>query len=363
MRGHKKEQESIFSLRTPGDRVPKDHPLRRVKDIADGALRALSPTFEKMYSKLGRPSIPPEQLLKASLLMAFYTVRSERLFCEQLDYNLLFRWFLDMGIEDSSFDHSTFSQNRERLLEHDVARQFFFAVMGQAQDAGLMSNEHFTVDGSLIEAWASVKSFRRKDEKEGDRPPPDDRGNPTMNFHGEKRSNATHESKTDPEAKLARKGDNREARLSYSLNGLMENRNGLLVDLAILPADGYAERDAALMMLEGSVPGSHRITVGGDKGYDTKDFIADCRELNVTPHIAQTTDHRRGTNIDGRTTSWPGYLVSQRTRKRIEEIWGWMKTVGNFRKTRFKGTQRTELAAYLVGAAYNLLRMARLVTA
>jgi len=362
MRGRKKQQDTLLSLRTPGDRVPKDHPLRRVKDMADAALKALSPTLGKMYSERGRPSIPPEQLLKATLLMAFYTVRSERLFCEQLDYNLLFRWFLDMGIEDASFDHSTFSQNRERLLEHDVARQFFMAVMAQAQSAGLTSNEHFTVDGSLIDAWASVKSFRRKDEKD-EKSPPDDKGNPTVNFHGQKRSNATHESKTDPEAKLARKGQGKEARLSYSLNGLMENRNGLLVDLAVLPADGYAERDAATMMLEGSLPGSHRITVGTDKGFDTQDFVEDCRRLNVTPHVAQTTDVHRHSAIDARTTSWPGYLVSQRLRKRIEEIWGWMKTVGGFRRTRFKGRQRTELAADLVGAAYNLSRMAKLIAA
>ena len=362
MRGRKKQQDTLFSLRTPGDRVPKDHPLRRVKDMADAALKALSPTFERMYSGRGRPSIPPEQLLKATVLMAFYTVRSERLFCEQLDYNLLFRWFLDMGIEDASFDHSTFSQNRERLLEHDVARQFFMAVMAQAQSAGLTSNEHFTVDGSLIDAWASVKSFRPK-EKKDDEAPADDKGNPTVNFRGEKRSNATHESKTDREAKLARKGPGKEARLSYSLNGLMENRNGLLVDLAILPADAYAERDAATMMLEGSVPGSRRITVAADKGFDTQDFIEDCRRLNVTPHVAQTTDSHRRSAIDARTTSWPGYLVSQRVRQRIEEIWGWMKTVGGFRRTRFKGRQRTELAAYFVGAAYNLIRMARLIAA
>lgn len=361
MRGRKKQQETLFSLKTPGERVPKDHPLRRVKDMADAALAALSATFDKMYSGMGRPSIPPEQLLKSSLLMAFYTVRSERLFCEQLDYNLLFRWFLDMGIEDASFDHSTFSQNRERLLEHDVARQFFITVMSQAQSAGLTSNEHFSVDGSLIDAWASVKSFRRRDDD--DETPPDDKGNPTVNFHGDKRSNATHESKTDPEAKLARKGVGKEARLSYSLNGLMENRNGLLVDLIVLPADGYAERDGALAMLEGSVPGSHRLTLGADKGYDTKDFIADCRALNVTPHVAQTSDSRRRSAIDRRTTNWDGYALSQRVRKRIEEIWGWMKTVGGFRKTRFKGRQRTELAAYLVGAAYNLMRMARLTAA
>lgn len=362
MRGRKRQQETIFSLRTPGDRVPKDHPLRRVKEMADAALRTLSPSFEKMYSNLGRPSIPPEQLLKASLLMAFHTVRSERLFCEQLDYNLLFRWFLDMGIDDPSFDQSTFSQNRERLLEHDIARQFFMAVMSQAESAGLTSNEHFSVDGSLIEAWASMKSFRRKEENKDDSPP-DDKGNPTVNFHGEKRSNETHESKTDPEAKLMRKGEGKEARLSYSLNGLMENRNGLLTDLTVLPANGYAERDAATMMLEGSVPGSHRITVGGDKAFDTKDFVNDCRQLNVTPHVAQNSDARRKSAIDARTTTWPGYAVSQRTRKRVEEIWGWMKTVGGFRRTRFRGRERTELAAYLVGAAYNLIRIAKLVEA
>ena len=363
MRGSKKQQTTLFSLRTPGDRVPKDHPLRRVKDMADAALAALSPTFDQMYSRMGRPSIPPEQLLKASLLMAFYTVRSERLFCEQLDYNLLFRWFLDLGIEDASFDHSTFSQNRERLLEHDVARQFFMAVMSQAQSAGLTSNEHFSVDGSLIDAWASVKSFRPRDEDDDRRPPPDDKGNPTVDFRGEKRRNETHESRTDPEAKLARKGPGKEARLSYSLNGLMENRNGLLVDLRVLPADGYAERDAALMMLKDSVPGERRVTLGADKGYDTKDFVEDCRHLAVTPHVAQNIQPRRTSAIDARTVRHRGYLASQRVRKRIEEIWGWMKTVGGFRRTRFRGQQRTELAAYLVGAAYNLLRMARLTAA
>jgi transposase len=363
MRGRSKQQSTMFSLRTPGDRVPADHPLRRVKDMADAALAALSPVFDEMYSDTGRPSIPPEQLLKSCLLMAFHSVRSERLFCEQLDYNLLFRWFLDMGIEDPSFDHSTFSQNRDRLLEHDVARRFFMVVMSQAQSAGLTSNEHFSVDGSLIDAWASLKSFRPKDEKDDERKPPDDKGNPTVNFHGEKRSNKTHASKTDPDAKLARKGDNKEARLAYSLNGVMENRNGLLVDLAVLPADGFAERDAAVMMFEGQKSRSSRATVGADKAYDTTDFVGDCRRLGITPHVAQTSDKRRRSALDRRTTRANGYAVSQRERKRIEEIWGWMKTVGGFRKTRFKGRERTELAAYFVGAAYNLLRMASLAAA
>ncbi|RKH09519.1 IS5 family transposase [Corallococcus sp. CA047B] len=363
MRGRPKQQTTLFSLRTPGDRVPAGHPLRRVKDMADAALAALSPTFDEMYSGTGRPSIPPEQLLKSCLLMAFYSVRSERLFCEQLDYNLLFRWFLDMGMEDASFDHSTFSQNRDRLLEHDVARRFFMAVMNQAQSAGLTSNEHFSMDGSLIKAWASLKSFRPKDEKDDKREPPDDKGNPTVNFHGQKRGNTTHVSKTDPEARLARKGDGKEAWLAYSLNGVMENRNGLLVDLAVMPADGFAERDAAVMMLEGLKSRNERSSVGADKGYDTADFVADCRRMGGTPHIAQTTDPRRRSAIDRRTTRPAGYALSQRARKRIEEVWGWMKTVGGFRKTRFKGRERTELAAYLVGAAYNLVRMARLAAA
>jgi len=362
MRGKAKQQVTMFSLRAPEQLVPKDHPLRRVKDMADAGLATLSPVFEKMYSRVGRPSIPPEQLLKATLLIALYTVRSERLFCEQLGYNMLFRWFLDLGIEDAPFDHSTFSLNRERLLEHDVARQFFMAVMSQAQSAGLMSGEHFSVDGSLIEAWASAKSFKKKDNDDDRMPPPDDKGNPTVNFHKEKRSNATHESTTDPEARLPKKGG-KEAKLSYSLNGLIENRNGLLVNLSVMPADGYAERDAALMMMDESIPPGKRATAGGDKGFDTKDFVAETRALGITPHVAQTTDPHRGSAIDGRTTRHEGYAISQRFRKRIEEVWGWMKTVGGFRRTRFRGRDRTEMAAFLVGAAYNLVRMARLAPA
>ena len=363
MRGTPKKQETMFSLKSPGDRVPKDHPLRRVKDLADGALATLSATFNQMYSGMGRPSIPPEQLLKASLLMAFYSVRSERLFCEQLDYNLLYRWFLDMGVEEASFDHSTFSQNRERLLEHDVAKQFFAAVITQAKKAGLVSAEHFSVDGTLIEAWASLKSFRPKDEDKDDQDPPDDKGNPTVNFHGEKRSNETHESKTDPEARLVRKGDGKEAKLSFSANGLIENRNGLLVDIRVLTATGTAEREAAVTMLNDELPGKRRITVAGDKGYDTKDFVYDCRQLNVTPHVAQNITARRGSAIDSRTTRTLGYEISQRKRKIIEEVWGWMKTVACFRKTRFRGRLRTQLAAYFVGAAYNLIRMVKLMPA
>jgi transposase len=363
MRGTPKRQETMFSIRTPGERVAKDHPLRRIKGLAEVALAALSPTFERMYSRMGRPSIPPEQLLKASVLMALYSVRSERQFCEQLDYNLLYRWFLDMGMEEESFDHSTFSANRQRLLEHEVAKQFFAAVIGRAKKAGLLSAEHFSVDGTLVEAWASLKSFRPKEEEKKDKPPPDDAGNPTVDFHGEKRSNQTHQSTTDAEARLARKGNGKEARLAYCANGLMENRNGLLVDIRVMQATGTAERDAAVAMLHEAVPGTRRVTVGADKGYDTKDFVEDCRQLNVTAHVAQNITERRGSAIDGRTTRGSGYEVSQRKRKLIEEVWGWMKTVGGLRKTRFRGLQRTQLAAYFVGAAYNLLRMAKLLSA
>src|SRR5579863_501463 len=362
MRGTGTKQASMLSLLTPEKRVPATHPLRRVKTLAETALKELSPVFDAMYSTVGRSSIPPERLLKASLLMAFYTIRSERMFCEQLDYNILFRWFLDMNMEEPSFDHSTFSKNRERLIAHDVAKEFFANIVALASTAGLMSDEHFTVDGTLIDAWASLKSFRKKDEKPEDRRPPDDPGNPTVDFHKEKRSNATHESTTDPESRLAKKGKGKEAKLSYSQHALMENRNGLLVDLRIAEANGIAERQVALEMLEARVPGTQRATVGGDKGYDTKDFVEVCRWLGATPHVAQNITERRSA-IDERTTRHAGYGISQRIRKRVEEIFGWTKTVANFRRTRFKGRERTSLASYLVGAAYNLLRMARLLEA
>lgn len=358
MRGTDKQQVSMLSLASPEKRVPADHPLRRIKVLADQALAALSPTFDEMYSQIGRPSIPPERLLKATLLMAFYSVRSERLFCEQLDYNLLFRWFLDMDMLEESIDHSTFSRNRQRLLVHEVAAKFLAEIVKAARSAKLMSDDHFTVDGSLIEAWASLKSFRPKGE---DRKPPDDPGNPTVNFRGEKRSNETHESTTDPEAKLARKGNGQTAKLSYLANALMENRNGLIVDLRVEPATGYGERVGALAMLDEHLPDRQGITLGADAGYDTADFVDACRERGVTPHIAQTRDHRRRSAVDGRTTRHAGYALSQRLRKRVEEIFGWTKTVACFRKTRFRGQARTQLAAHLVAAAYNLLRMAKLI--
>jgi transposase len=362
MRGTDSKQATMLSLLSPEKRVPAKHPLRAVKALADAALAELSPTFDAMYSGLGRPSIPPERLLKSSLLMALYTLRSERMFCEQLDYNLLFRWFLDMNMDEPSFAPTVFTKNRQRLLEHNVASRFFGIIVEQAKAAGLMSDEHFTVDGTLIEAWASLKSFQRKDEKPGDKPPPDDPGNPSVDFHDEKRSNETHESKTDPEAKLARKGKGKEAKLAYSQHALMENRNGLLVELQIAPATGTAERDTAIAMLDDYLPGSSRITLGGDKGYDTRDFIAKCQARNVTPHVAQNITERRTSAIDSRTTRHKGYAVSQVIRKRVEEIFGWTKTVANFRKTRFRGLERTQLASYLVGAAYNLMRMSRLLT-
>lgn len=296
--------------------------------------------------------------------MALYSVRSDRQFCEQLDYNLLFRWFLDMNVDEPTFDASSFSRNRDRLLDHDVASKFFAAVVTQARAAHLMSHDHFTVDGTLIEAMASLKSFRRKDETPADRELPDDPSNPTVNFHGEKRSNATHASTTDPEAELPRKGKNKESKMSYSAHALMENRSGLLLDFRVEEADGFAERRTAVEMLYDNAVKDGRITVAGDAGYDTADFVRDCRAINVTPHIAQTRDTRRESAIDDRTTRHPGYLVSQRKRKRVEEIFGWMKTIGGFRRTRFKGRRRTQLAATLsprpttrfASAAYSRLR-------
>jgi transposase len=352
----------MLTTLSPEKVVPAKHPLRKVKALADAALRELSPQFDQMYSAIGRPSTPPEQLLKASLLMAFFSVRSETLFCEQLNYNLLYRWFLDMGMEEAGFVQETFSKNRERLLKHDIASQFFNKIVEQARAAGLMSDEHFTVDGTLIEAWASLKSFRRKDEDPKQKPPPDDKGNPTVDFHGEKRGNETHESTTDPEARLARKGNGKEAKLCYSQHALMENRNGMLVGLSLAPATGTAEREQALAMLDKYLPGEKRITLAADKNYDTTQFVAACRERNVTPHVAQNIHARRSSAIDERTTRHAGYRVSQVIRKRVEEIFGWTKTVGGFRKTRFKGLRRTELASYLLGAAYNLVRMAKLLS-
>lgn len=361
MRGEERRQRSMLLVVNLEERIPREHPLRRIKQMAELALKDLSPIFDEIYSVLGRPSIPPERLLKASLLMALYTIRSERMFCEQLDYNLLFRWFLNLELDEPSFDHSSFTANRKRLLGRAIAGEFFRQIVAQAQTLGLLSNEHFTVDGTLIEAWASLKSFKRKDQTPS--AGPDDPGNPTVNFHGEHRSNATHQSTTDPEALLARKGKGKEAKLCYSANALVENRNSLLIDFQVEPADGTAERRAALAMADERLAGSRRITLGGDKGYDTRGFVATCRALNITPHVAQNDARPGGSALDARTTRRPGYVISQWIRKRIEEAFGWMKTVGGLRKTPYRGRERVQMHAYLVGAAYNLLRIARLLAA
>jgi transposase len=324
MRGHDRPQTTMLTLVNPEQRVPADHPIRLIKSLAEIALKELSPLFEQMYSEVGRPSIPPERLLKATLLMALYTVRSERMFCEQLDYNLLFRWFLDLNWDEPAFDHSTFSRNRLRLLKHDVAAEFFRTVVAEARELKLISDEHFTVDGTLIEAWASLKSLRPKGEQPTDRTPPNDPGNPSVNFHGERRRNETHQSITDPEARLAKKGAGKEAKLCYTESVLMENRNGLVIDLRVGQATGRAEREQGLAMLQG-LRGTRRKTVAGDKGYDSAGFVAGCRALNVTPHVAQNEGRPGGSALDPRTTGWPGYALSQRLRKRVEEIFGWIK--------------------------------------
>ena len=342
------------------ERVPPHHPLRTMKRFADRALAELSPTFDAMYGAGGRPSIPPERLLKASLLIALYSVRSERAFCEELEYNLLFRWFLDLDLLEPSFDPTVFTKNRERLLEHEVGQQLFDEVVGRAHSRGLLSDEHFTVDGTLIEAAAGLKSFKPKDGE----PPQvtdNDPGNPSVDFHGEKRSNKTHRSTTDPDARLMRKGLGKEARLVFMGHALMENRHGLLVDFQVTHATGTAERDIVPDLIDQARERHFRPrTLGADKGYDTRDCVAGLRKRRVTPHVAQVTKGRPSA-IDGRTTRHPGYAVSQRIRKRVEEIFGWMKTVGGFRRTRYRGLDRTGLAGYLVATAYNLARLGRLM--
>jgi transposase len=336
-------------------RVPADHPLRGIKAYADACLVELAPIFEEAYSKKGRPSVPPERLLKSLLLMALYSVRSERLFCEQLEYNLLFRWFLDMDINEVTFNHSVFSHNKERLLQHEVASEFFRRIIALARKQNLISDEHFTVDGTLIESWASIKSFRPKDED--DAPPPGDIGGTSVDFRGEKRSNDTHQSKTDPEARLARKGFGKEAKLSIAAHALMENRNGLAIDIMTTTATGTAEREAALAMLDRSLTPGKRRTLGADKGYESFEFVAELRAKGVTPHIAARS--RRST-IDGRTTRHASYGVSQRKRKLVEQIFGWTKTVAVWRKSRYVGLKLNEFHLQIVGAAYNLTRMAAL---
>lgn len=356
MRGVDIKQSAMFSYVSPEQRVPANHPLRKIREITDQILKSLSSVFGHMYAPVGRRSIPPEQLCRALLLQVLYTVRSERMLMEQLEYNLLFRWFVGLNMDEQVWDVTVFTKNRQRFLEADIATKFFQRVVEQARSLDLMSDEHFTVDGTLLEACAGLKSFKAKDSEEA---PPDDPGNPTIDFHGEKRSNETHESTTDPEARLARKGRGKEAKLSYNGNVLMENRNGLVADVHVMPATGTAEREAALMMI-GSTEGTGALTVGGDKGYDTKEFVAQCRQMNVTPHVAQKARHSA---IDTRTTRYASYDISQKKRKCVEEIFGWMKTVGGMRKLRHRGLELVNWMFTFSAAAYNLVRIRNLSSA
>jgi transposase len=351
MRGWDARSDALFSYVSCEARVPKDHPLRPIRQIVDEALGALSPEFEKLYARFGRPSIPPERLLRALLLQAFYSVRSEKQLVEQLDYNLLFRWFVGLSLDAEIWDETVFTKNRERLIEGDIARKFMAAVLSQGSVKALLSD-----DGTLIEAWASMKSFRPKD---GSGAPPAAGRNGERDFRGEKRSNETHASTTDPEARLYRKGPGQPAKLAYLGHVVMENRHALVVDTRLTLATGPAEREAALEMVADR-PGNHRITLGADKAYDVAEFVTDLRAYNVTPHVAQNTTNRRSA-IDGRTTRHPGYAVSGRVRKRIEEVFGWTKTAAGFGKTHHRGLARVGWMFTLTATAYNLVRLRKLV--
>jgi transposase len=353
MRGPDDQTSGMFSYLSPEQRVRRDHPLRAIRRMTDEVFESLSPQFDRMYSDIGRPSIPPEQLLRALLLQSLYTVRSERLLMEEIDYSVLYRWFIGLGMDDPIWSPTTFSKNRDRLLQSDIAAAFFEAVVAQARTAGLLSDEHFTVDGTLLEAWASLKSFRRKD---ADRtPPPDDPGNPTINFHGETRRNDTHQSTTDPEARLARKGAGREAKLSYAGHVLLDNRHGLVAKVCVTAATGTAEREAAVRLLAEAADAG---TVGGDKGFDVPSFVAAVRALGLTPHVAQKV---KGSAIDGRTTRHAGYTISQQKRKLIEQVFGWLKTVGGLRKLRHRGNALIDWIMTFAAAAYNLIRLRTLL--
>lgn len=363
VRGKPKAQLSMIHAVRLEDRVPKDHPLRAIKALADEILASLSSEFSALYSDVGRASLPPETLMKATLLMALYSIPSDRLFCEHLQFNLLFRWFLDMDLEEEAFDHSSFTYHRERLIEGELGKSFLEAIVQRARLMELVSDDHFTVDGTLIEAWASLKSFRRKDDPRPPSDDDDDKGNPTVNFRGEKRSNETHASTTDPEARLARKSNGTTAKLSFAGHVLMENRNGLVIGAMVTQATGIAERVAAGALVTRHLPGQRRITLGADKAYDTQDFIEVMRSQRVTPHVAANDCRRGGSAIDERTTRHPGYELSQRVRKRVEEIFGWMKTVGGMRRTRVKGVKKTSFLFEMAAAAYNLMRISHLLAA
>jgi transposase len=359
MRGLDERTGSLFSYVDLEARIRTDHPLRPIRAIVNDALAALEGAFAPLYAQVGRPSIPPEKLLRAMLLQAFYSIRSERQLMERLDTDLLFRWFVGLGIDDLVWDHSTFSKNRDRLLEGDIAAKFLSAVLAQPRVKRLLSTEHFSVDGTLVEAWASMKSFRPKD---GSDEPPSGGRNAEVNFRGEVRSNATHASTTDPDARLYRKSAGKEAKLCFMGHALMENRSGLLVGACLARADGHAERVAALALIEPHADRARPITLGSDKGYDAEDFVNELRSMRVTPHVAQNTSGRRSA-IDGRTTRHAGYRVSQRIRKRIEEAFGWIKTVAGQEKTRFRGVERVGLSFTFAAAAYNLVCLPRLLEA
>lgn len=353
MRGDDPRHDSMFSYVTPEARVRADHPLRPIRRMTDAALAQLSPRFDRLYSTIGRPSIPPEQLLRALLLQMLYSIRSERLLMEELDYSVLYRWFVGLSLDDPIWDATTFTKNRDRLLDGDVADAFFAEVLAAIKQDGLLSDEHFTVDGTLLEAWASHKSFKPKDTPP---PPPDDPKNPTVNFHGQTRRNDTHQSTTDPDARLYKKATGREAKLAYLGHLLTENRHGFIIDSAVTDASGTAERDAAVAML-GDLPlTTRRITVAADKAYDTRAWVAAVRRMRITPHVAQNTFVYGGSAIDGRTTRHAAYAVSQRRRKLIEQAFGWLKTVALFRKLRHRGGRLVDWLFSFGAAAYNLVR-------
>lgn len=352
MRGEDSQQEAMFSYVSPEKRVPSEHPLRLVRGLVDTVLKEMSPRFAKLYADVGRPSIAPERLLRALLLQIFYSVRSERLLMEQLDYNLLFRWFVGLAMDEAVWNHAVFSKNRERLLNEEMAAVFFQRVLALANP--YLSDEHFTVDGTLLEAWASQKSFRRKDGK--DRP---SGGNREVDFHGEKRSNETHRSTTDPDARLYKKSQGAEARLCYLGHAVMENRHGFLVRTRLTLATGTAERDAAGAMAK-RIVGNKRVTLGGDKGFDTRDFVRQLRKMGVTPHVAQNTARPGGSAVDQRTTRHAGYAISLQKRKRIEQSFGWMKIIGMLKKVKLRGLEKVGWLFTFVGAAYNLCRLGRL---
>jgi transposase len=357
MRGEDKRTGELFSYVDLEKRVWSDHPLRAIRGLVNEALVALEHEFAALYAPIGRPSIPPEKLLRAMLLQALYSIRSERQLMERLEYDLLFRWFVGIGVDAAVWDHSVFSKNRDRLLEGDIAARFLVAVLDQPRVKKLLSTDHFTVDGTLIEAWASLKSFKPRD---GSEPPAGGGRTAEADFRGKKRSNETHVSTTDPDARLYRKGPGKEAKLCFIGHGLMENRHGLLVDTCLTPADGHAERVAALAMIEPRADRPRAITLGADKAYDAEDFVNELRSMTVTPHVAQNTSGRSSA-IDGRTTRHGGYAISQCIRKRIEEAFGWIKIVAGQEKTRFRGVNRVGFAFTFAAAAYNLVRLPKLL--